>query len=296
MPSNTVGNKLQSDTILVPADHTASGFYISNAHNYVVGNAASGGWSGIQFPVLPEPADKMLRYTGVVPKDRPSLLITGNSIHSSWMNSIVINCRTLNALKVADPGTGWYEDLLNKGSSWFGFFTYDHLMNHILTNWRVSNCGGVARGLEPWVEGGAADTGSSGLVTIPVNGHAPEVQLISKGMQFDWPTVGGEQRNVGRPVASFLFCGSTGVGKTWLSKSLAAQYYGSEKDMIWTDMSEYMEKHTASRLMGPPPGYVGYEEGGQLTEAVRRSPHSVVLLDEIEKAHRDVLNVLLQVM
>jgi len=103
-------------------------------------------------------------------------------------------------------------------------------------------------------------------------------------------------RDAGRPVASFLFCGSTGVGKTWLAKSLAAQYYGSEKDMIRIDMSEYMEKHTASRLTGPPPGYIGYEEGGQLTEAVRRNPHSVVLLDEIEKAHRDVLNVLLQVM
>lgn len=103
-------------------------------------------------------------------------------------------------------------------------------------------------------------------------------------------------RDTGRPVASFLFCGSTGVGKTWLAKSLAAQYYGSEKDMIRIDMSEYMEKHTASRLTGPPPGYVGYDEGGQLTEAVRRAPHSVVLLDEIEKAHRDVLNVLLQVM
>jgi ATP-dependent Clp protease ATP-binding subunit ClpC len=103
-------------------------------------------------------------------------------------------------------------------------------------------------------------------------------------------------RDAGRPVASFLFCGSTGVGKTWLAKSLAAQYYGSEKDMIRIDMSEYMEKHSASRLTGPPPGYVGYEEGGQLTEAVRRAPHSVVLLDEIEKAHRDVLNVLLQVM
>ena len=103
-------------------------------------------------------------------------------------------------------------------------------------------------------------------------------------------------RDTGRPVASFLFCGSTGVGKTWLAKSLAAQYYGSEKDMIRIDMSEYMEKHTASRLTGPPPGYIGYEEGGQLTEAVRRAPHSVVLLDEIEKAHRDVLNVLLQVM
>merc|ERR1711957_241562 len=78
--------------------------------------------------------------------------------------------------------------------------------------------------------------------------------------------------------------------------TLAETYFGSEKDMVRIDMSEYMEKHTASRLTGPPPGYVGYEEGGQLTEAVRRAPHSVVLLDEIEKAHKDVLNVLLQVM
>ena len=83
MPSNVVNNKYQSDTILVPADHTASGFYISNVHNYVVGNAASGGWSGMQFPILPQPADPTLRFNGVVPKDRPSLLITGNSIHSS---------------------------------------------------------------------------------------------------------------------------------------------------------------------------------------------------------------------
>ena len=83
MPSNTVGDKLQTDTIVVPADHSASGFYISNVHNYVVGNAASGGWAGMQFPVLPEPVDKMLRFNGVVPKDRPSLLISGNSVHSS---------------------------------------------------------------------------------------------------------------------------------------------------------------------------------------------------------------------
>ncbi|KAL7538981.1 hypothetical protein ACHAWF_006261, partial [Thalassiosira exigua] len=103
-------------------------------------------------------------------------------------------------------------------------------------------------------------------------------------------------RDAGRPIASFLFCGPTGVGKTWLAKSLAAQYFGREKDMVRIDMSEYMEKHAASRLTGPPPGYVGYEEGGQLTEAVRRAPHSLVLLDEIEKAHGDVLNVLLQVM
>lgn len=103
-------------------------------------------------------------------------------------------------------------------------------------------------------------------------------------------------RDAGRPVASFLFCGPTGVGKTELCKALAGTYFGSEKDMIRIDMAEYMEKHTFSRLTGPPPGYVGYEEGGQLTEAVRRAPHSVVLLDELEKAHRDVLNILLQIM
>jgi ATP-dependent Clp protease ATP-binding subunit ClpA len=85
-------------------------------------------------------------------------------------------------------------------------------------------------------------------------------------------------RDPKRPVASFLFCGPTGTGKTELCKTLAETYYGSEKDMIRLDMSEYMEKHSVSRLTGPPPGYIGYEEGGQLTEAVRRAPHSVVLL------------------
>lgn len=87
-------------------------------------------------------------------------------------------------------------------------------------------------------------------------------------------------RDPQRPVASFMFCGPTGTGKTELCKTLAETYYGSEKDMIRIDMSEYMEKHSVSRLTGPPPGYIGFEEGGQLTEAVRRSPHSVVLLDE----------------
>lgn len=294
MASNVVGNKFQTENIINPADHTASGFYVSNVHNYVVGNAASGGWSGIQFPVLPQPADKTLRFNGVVPKDRPSLLISGNSVHSSswfaansgavyeggslywgeedvdsetlvynagrvsskrltrhtvdenggadwfrvynttawlvnigatgwgkraeinglevsdfqnkavfvlftvWMNSIVINCRTSNAPLVPDPGSGRFEDILNNGKQWSGFFTYDHLMNHILTNWRVSNCGGVARGLEPWVEGGAADTGRAGLVTIPVNGLAPEVQLISKGM------LGKDQMNVRAGVELLL--------------------------------------------------------------------------------------------
>jgi ATP-dependent Clp protease ATP-binding subunit ClpB len=99
-----------------------------------------------------------------------------------------------------------------------------------------------------------------------------------------------------RPIGSFLFLGPTGVGKTELAKALAAELFDSEQAMIRIDMSEYMEKHTVARLVGAPPGYIGYEEGGQLTEAVRRKPYSVVLLDEIEKAHPDVFNILLQVL
>lgn len=99
-----------------------------------------------------------------------------------------------------------------------------------------------------------------------------------------------------RPIGSFLFLGPTGVGKTELAKSLASTLFDSEKHMIRIDMSEYMEKHSVSRLIGAPPGYVGHDEGGQLTEAVRRNPYSVILLDEIEKAHSDVFNVLLQIL
>jgi ATP-dependent Clp protease ATP-binding subunit ClpB len=99
-----------------------------------------------------------------------------------------------------------------------------------------------------------------------------------------------------RPIASFLFLGPTGVGKTELSKALASQLFDSEEAMVRIDMSEYMEKHAVSRLIGAPPGYVGYEEGGQLTEAVRRRPYAVVLFDEVEKAHPDVFNVMLQIL
>ena len=99
-----------------------------------------------------------------------------------------------------------------------------------------------------------------------------------------------------RPIGSFLFLGPTGVGKTELAKALAEYLFDSEKAMVRIDMSEYMEKHSVSRLVGAPPGYVGYDEGGQLTEAVRRKPYCVVLLDEIEKAHQDVFNILLQVL
>ena len=103
-------------------------------------------------------------------------------------------------------------------------------------------------------------------------------------------------KDPGKPIGSFLFLGPTGVGKTELAKSLASALFDDEGNMVRLDMSEYMEKHSVSRLIGAPPGYVGYDEGGQLTEAVRRKPYSVVLFDEVEKAHPDVFNVLLQVL
>ena len=103
-------------------------------------------------------------------------------------------------------------------------------------------------------------------------------------------------KNPNRPIASFIFSGPTGVGKTELTKALAANIFGSEEAMIRLDMSEYMERHTVSKLIGSPPGYVGFDEGGQLTEAVRRRPYTVVLFDEIEKAHPDVFNMMLQIL
>jgi ATP-dependent Clp protease ATP-binding subunit ClpB len=103
-------------------------------------------------------------------------------------------------------------------------------------------------------------------------------------------------KNPNRPIGSFMFLGPTGVGKTELSKTLARTLFDTVENMIRLDMSEYMEKHTVARLIGAPPGYVGYDEGGQLTEAVRRKPYSVILFDEIEKAHPDVFNVLLQIL
>ena len=99
-----------------------------------------------------------------------------------------------------------------------------------------------------------------------------------------------------RPIASMFFLGPTGVGKTQLAKTLAAQYFGSEDAMIRLDMSEYMERHTVSKLIGSPPGYVGYDEGGQLTEVVRKRPYCLLLFDEIEKAHPDVFNMMLQIL
>ncbi len=125
-----------------------------------------------------------------------------------------------------------------------------------------------------------------------VIGQDEAVEAVSKAIRR--ARAGFKDKN--RPVGSFLFLGPTGVGKTELAKALAENMFGDERALIRFDMSEYMEKHTASRLVGAPPGYVGYEEGGQLTDAVRRRPYSIVLLDEIEKAHPDVFNLLLQIM
>eukprot|EP00536_Pseudo-nitzschia_multiseries_P013600 jgi/Psemu1/68775/estExt_Genemark1.C_5930002 len=125
-----------------------------------------------------------------------------------------------------------------------------------------------------------------------IKGQSPAVRSVAKAIR----RARSGMRDGKRPVASLLFCGPTGVGKTELCKSLAETYYGEEKSMVRIDMSEYMDRFSTSRLIGAPPGYVGYEEGGQLTEAVRRNPHSVILFDELEKAHEDVLNLLLQVM
>merc|ERR1711907_531549 len=103
-------------------------------------------------------------------------------------------------------------------------------------------------------------------------------------------------KNPNRPIASFIFSGPTGVGKTELTKALATYFFGSEEAMVRLDMSEYMERHTVSKLIGSPPGYVGYQEGGQLTEAVRRRPYTVILFDEIEKSHPDIFNMMLQIL
>ncbi|NTW52224.1 MAG: AAA domain-containing protein [Chlorobiaceae bacterium] len=125
-----------------------------------------------------------------------------------------------------------------------------------------------------------------------VIGQDEAVRAVSDAVKRSRAGMGDEKR----PIGSFIFLGPTGVGKTELARTLAQYLFDDEDAMIRIDMSEYMESHTVSRLVGAPPGYVGYEEGGQLTEAVRRKPFSVVLLDEIEKAHPDVFNILLQIL
>lgn len=332
----------QTASIAVPADHTASGFYISNVHNYVIGNAASGGWAGMQFPVLPEPVDPTLRYNGVNPSDRPPLFINGNSVHSTgwfgtntggfydggslyweesdtssttlkydagrigstrlsrnpggqngrdvyfrvtnstawlvnvaatgwgkrseylgvevhdaqrraifvlfevWFDNVVINCRTSNARRVpypcADagcPSKARNEKVLNDGTKWAGFYTYDHLMAHIMTNWRISNCGGVARNLQPWVsaaDGGSVDTGGFGMYTIPVNGFGPEIQLVSAGTTYDWDTLGGRDF-----VNQSIFFGSDG------SDAFHSMQYMSS----WEDADGSMTARNTKTIIAP---------------------------------------------
>ena len=123
-------------------------------------------------------------------------------------------------------------------------------------------------------------------------GQDEAVRLVSEAIQRSRAGISDPNR----PIGSFLFMGPTGVGKTELAKTLAATLFDDEHNMVRIDMTEYMEKYSVSRLIGAPPGYVGYDEGGQLTEAVRRHPYSVVLFDEVEKAHPDVFNILLQIL
>jgi ATP-dependent Clp protease ATP-binding subunit ClpB len=129
------------------------------------------------------------------------------------------------------------------------------------------------------------------ILTQSVIGQPYAIEAVSEAIRRSRAGLGDPRR----PIGAFLFVGPTGVGKTELAKALARQLFNKEEALIRLDMSEYMEKHTVSKLIGSPPGYVGYEEGGQLTEALRRHPYSVVLLDEIEKAHPDVFNILLQI-
>jgi ATP-dependent Clp protease ATP-binding subunit ClpB len=125
-----------------------------------------------------------------------------------------------------------------------------------------------------------------------VVGQARAVEAVSDAIRRSRSGLGDE----GRPVGSFLFLGTTGVGKTELARALSHELFNDDQAMVRVDMSEFQERHSVSRLIGAPPGYVGHDEGGQLTEAIRRRPYSVVLLDEIEKAHPDVFNILLQVL
>jgi ATP-dependent Clp protease ATP-binding subunit ClpC len=131
-----------------------------------------------------------------------------------------------------------------------------------------------------------------GNLNSKVIGQEEAVKKITKAIRRNRMGI----KDPNKPIGSFIFLGSTGVGKTYLAKQLAKEIFGSEDNMIRVDMSEYQEKHTISRLIGSPPGYVGHDEGGQLTEQVKNKPYSVVLFDEIEKAHKDIFSTLLQLL
>ena len=125
-----------------------------------------------------------------------------------------------------------------------------------------------------------------------VKGQDEAIHIVSEAIKRARAGI----KDPNRPIGSFIFLGPTGVGKTEIARTLAFELFDDEKHMIRIDMSEYMESHSVARLIGAPPGYIGYDEGGQLTEAVRRNPYSIVLFDEIEKAHKDVFNILLQIL
>jgi len=130
------------------------------------------------------------------------------------------------------------------------------------------------------------------ILSKRVVGQEEAIQAVSRAIKRSRAGISEEDR----PIGSFMFLGPTGVGKTELARALAEFMFNDEKAMIRIDMSEYMEKHSVARLIGSPPGYVGYEEGGQLTEAIRHKPYSLILFDEIEKAHPEVFNILLQIL
>ncbi len=157
---------------------------------------------------------------------------------------------------------------------------------HIVSSWTGIPVGDLKQGENEKLKN------MENILHSRVIGQDPAVTAVSKAIR----RARSGLKNPERPIGSFIFCGPTGVGKTELAKVLADYFFGSSENLIRVDMSEYMEKHTVSKLIGSPPGYVGYGDGGQLTEAVRRKPYSVVLFDEIEKAHPDVFNIMLQML
>lgn len=162
----------------------------------------------------------------------------------------------------------------------------DEEIAHIVSSWSGIPVGELTQGETEKLKK------LEGILHERVIGQEVAVTAVSKAIRR--ARVG--LKNPMKPIGTFMFSGPTGVGKTELAKALASFFYGTEENMIRVDMSEYMEKHTVSKLIGSPPGYVGFNEGGQLTEAIRRRPYSVVLFDEIEKAHPDVFNILLQIL